>query len=208
MDAILKRDPERTKERIYEAALAEFADLGNGGARVDTIARRAGVNKRMLYHYYGNKDDLYLYVLERGYEKIRSHEARLNLENLAPIDAVRELVAFTFDYYVENPEFIRLLNNENLHRAEQVKKSRKIRKMHSPLVGLMTDVLERGAAEGVFRRDVDPVQFYITVAALVYFYFSNVHTLSTIFGRNLGAKRALAERMDHCIDVVLGYLRP
>jgi AcrR family transcriptional regulator len=203
-----KRNPERTKELIHQAALAEFADSGYGGARVDTIADRAGVNKRMLYHYYGNKDELFLYVLERAYEKIRTHEEKLDLENLSPEDAVRELVKFTFSYHHDNPEFMRLLNNENLYKAEHIKKSKKIKQMHSPFVELMTDVLKRGAKAGVFRKNVDPVQFYVTVASVAYFYLSNIYTLSTIFGRKLNSKSALEERLDHCVEVVLGYLRP
>lgn len=208
MAKAVTRNPERTKELIHKAALAEFADHGYGGARVDTIASRAGVNKRMLYHYYGNKDDLFLYVLERAYEKIRTHEEKLDLENLSPEDAVRELVKFTFTYHFDNPEFMRLLNNENIYKAEHIKRSKKIKQMHSPFVDLMEDVLKRGEKAGVFRKGVDPVQFYVTVASVAYFYLSNIHTLSTIFGRKLNSKAALAERLDHCIDVVLGYLRP
>ena len=196
------RNPERTREIIHKAALAEFADMGYGGARVDTIAERAGVNKRMLYHYYGNKDDCAVY------EKIRTHESRLDLENLSPEEAVKELVKFTFTYHHNNPEFMRLLNNENLYKAKHVKQSKKIRKMHSPFVDLMTDVLKRGEKSGVFRKNVDPVQFYVTVASIAYFYLSNIYTLSAIFGRKLDSKAALAERLEHCTDVVLGYLRP
>jgi AcrR family transcriptional regulator len=204
----IKRNPERTKELIHKAALTEFSEHGYGGARVDMIAERAGVNKRMLYHYYGNKDDLFLYVLERSYEKIRTHEEKLDLENLSPEDAVRELVKFTFTYHHQNPEFMRLLNNENLYKAEHIKKSKKIKQLHSPFVDLMKDVLLRGEKDGVFRRGVDPVQFYVTVASVAYFYLSNIYTLSTIFGRKLNSKAAIDERLEHCIEVVLGYLRP
>jgi len=203
-----KRNPARTRELIYEAALAEFADKGYGSARVDTIAAQAGVNKRMLYHYYGNKDDLYLYVLERVYERIRTHEARLDLKNLNPEDAVRELINFTFNYHHQNPEFISLLNNENLYEAKHIKKSNKIKQMHSPFVSLMKDVLIRGESAGVFRSNVDPVQFYITVVSVIYFYHSNIHTLSTIFDRNLSSKAAMVRRLEHCREVILGYLRP
>jgi AcrR family transcriptional regulator len=204
----IKRNPERTKELIHKAALVEFSEHGYGGARVDMIAERAGVNKRMLYHYYGNKDDLFLYVLERSYEKIRTHEEKLDLENLSPEGAVRELVKFTFTYHHQNPEFMRLLNNENLYKAEHIKKSKKIKQLHSPFVDLMKDVLLRGEKDGVFRRGVDPVQFYVTVASVAYFYLSNIYTLSTIFGRKLNSKAAIDERLEHCIEVVLGYLRP
>lgn len=208
LNKVSKRNPERTKELIHQAALTEFSDNGYGGARVDMIAERAGVNKRMIYHYYGSKDDLFLYVLECAYEKIRSHEAKLDLKMMGPEDAVRELVRFTFLYHLKNPEFMRLLNNENLYKAEHIKKSKKIRKMHSPFEDLMKDVLIRGEMEGVFRKNVDPVQFYITVASVAYFYLSNIFTLSTIFGRKLNSKSELDQRLEHCIDVILGYLRP
>jgi len=204
----MKRNPERTRELIHKAALIEFAKLGYGGARVDAIAERAGVNKRMLYHYFGNKDDLFLYVLERAYKNIRTHEECLDLENFTPEDAVRELVSFTFRYFLENPEFMRLLNNENLYQAEHIKKSKKIRRMHSPFIELVKDVLLRGEKSGAFRKNVDPIQFYITVASVAYFYLSNIYTLSTIFDRKLDSKSSLKERQDHCIDVILGYLRP
>ncbi|MDJ0951156.1 MAG: TetR/AcrR family transcriptional regulator [Alphaproteobacteria bacterium] len=204
----LKRDPARTRERILEAATVEFSEQGLGGARVDAIADRAGTNKRMLYHYFGNKEDLFLAVLERTYESIRSHERELELRNLDPVAAVRELVLYTFSYFIAHPEFIRLLNNENLYDAQHVNGSKRIREMHSPLVAQIADVLERGARAGVFRSGVDPVHLYITIAAVGYFYLSNASTLSAIFGRNLRSRKALKERQEHAVDVVLGYLRP
>lgn len=202
------RNPERTARRILEAATAEFADNGLGGARVDLIAKRAKANKRMLYHYYGNKEALFLAVMENAYAEIRSHERDLNLGGLPPREAVSELVRYTFTYFIENPEFIRLLNTENLHGARHIRKSENIPDMHFPLVEQIREVLARGAAEGVFRKDVDPVQFYISVASLGYFYLSNASTLSTIFGRDLRAKSALKERLAHIDDMILGYLRP
>ncbi len=203
-----KRNPEKNKEQILKAATREFSDYGLGGARVDAIADRAKANKRMLYHYYGNKDDLFLAVLESAYEKIRTHETKLDLQKKDPETAIRELVAFTFSYFVKNPEFMRLLNNENLYAAEHIKKSNRIQEMHSPLVGYIEDILSRGVKTGVFRNDVDAVQLYVTIASLGYFYLSNVYTLGTIFGRNLKKPAALQERLNHAIDVVLGYLRP
>ena len=208
MGEAMKRNPERTRELIHKAALVEFAKLGYAGARVDAIAERAGVNKRMLYHYFGNKYDLFLYVLERAYKNIRTHEESLDLENLPPEDAVRELVSFTFRYLLDNPEFMRLLNNENLYQAKYLKKSKNFRQIHSPFIELMKDVLLRGEMSGVFRRNVDPIQFGITVASFAYFYLSNIYTLSTIFDRKLDSKSSLKERQDHCVDVLLGYLRP
>ena len=202
------RDAARTQAAILEAATQEFARHGLGGARVDRIAARAKTNKRMLYYYFGSKEDLFLAVLERAYEHIRGEEQQLHLTNLPPVAGVTELVVFTWNYFVAHPEFMTLLNSENLHRAQHLKKSRKIRAMHSPLIATLSEVLERGAREGVFRRGVDPVQLYVSIAALGYFYLSNNHTLSTIFGRDLLAPRAKAVRLAHIKALVLGYLEP
>jgi len=202
------RNPERTSRQILEAATVEFSRKGLEGARVDTIAARAKVNKRMLYHYYGNKEDLFLAVMEHAYSEIRTHERELNLEDMAPEMAVRILARYTFDYFLDHPEFIRLLNNENLYDAAHIKKSKKIPDLHSPLIEQINTVLRDGAEKGVFRSDVDPVQFYITIASLGYFYLSNAATLGTIFGRNLRAKSALKARGEHIESVVVGFLRP
>jgi len=202
-----KRNPDLTKERILDAATVEFSTFGLGGARIDAIAERAGANKRMLYHYFGNKEDLFLAVLEQAYAQIRRHERSLRLEDMDPETAIRELVTFTFKYFVKNPEFIQLLNNENLYKAEHIMRSKQIPAMHSPLVDHIRDVLKRGEASGVFRTDVDPVQLYITIAAVGYFYLSNANTLGTIFKRNLLTRAALNTRMAHCVAVVLGYVR-
>lgn len=204
---IVRRDPEKNRGRILAAALEEFARYGLGGARVDRIAARAGANKRMLYYYYGNKEDLFLAVLESRYAHIRRAEHGLHLGALDPVDGIRRLIAFTWDYYLKHPEFLTLLNSENLHRARHLQRSRHIAAMHSPLVATLRDLLERGARAGEFRRGVDPVQLYISIAALGYFYLGNRHTLSTIFERDLLSARNKAERLKHMTALVLGYLR-
>jgi AcrR family transcriptional regulator len=200
------RDAERSQQALLAAAAAEFAEHGLGGARMDRIAERAGLNKRLIYYYYGNKDDLFLAVLEDAYRQIREAEQRLHLTDLDPPEAVRRLTAFTWDYYLKHPEFLTLLNSENLHRATHLQRSQRVREMNSPLVQTLADVLARGQREGVFRGGVDPVQLYISIAGLAYFYQSNRHTLSAIFGRNLMAPKACSERLSHITDVVLGYL--
>jgi AcrR family transcriptional regulator len=202
------RDPERTRAVILAAATAEITAKGLGGARVDEIAERAAVNKRMIYHYFGDKDGLYLAVLEAAYQAIRSEEIKLDLGKRDPIEGMRELVQFTWNYYRDHPEFLSLLATENLHRAAYLKRSKKIRELHSPLVGMIDDLLQRGARAGLFRKDVDPVELYISIAALGFFYMSNRYTLSTIFGRDLTAPQSLKTRGDHLVDVVLSYLRP
>ena len=197
------RDPERTKARILAAATAEFARYGLGGARVDRIATRAGANKRMLYYYFRDKDNLFLAALEGSYSAIRAAERALDLEHLEPRVALRRLVEFTWRYFLEHPEFMTLLNSENLHKGRHVRRSRSVPTMHTPLVGLLRSLLQRGEREGVFRRGIDPVQLYISIAGEGYFYLSNRYTLSQIFGRDLMTPKALAERARHNADMIL-----
>lgn len=203
----LKRNPDQTREQILQAAIGEFAANGLGGARVDTIAERAKANKRMIYHYFENKEGLFQAVLERAYEEIRSREQELDMTGRDPEEAIRELVAFTFNYFYERPEFIRLLNNENLYNAEHLRSSQKIAELHSPFVEQLGFVLARGSKSGVFRDDVDAVQLYITIAGLSYFYFSNAATLGTVFNRDLLHESARKERLKHVTNVVIDYLR-
>jgi AcrR family transcriptional regulator len=200
------RDAGRTQQAIRRAAMAEFSECGLGGARMDSIAERAGINKRLIYYYFGGKEALFLAALETTYADIREAERALRLETLDPPDAVRRLVAFTWQHYLKHPEFLNLLNSENLHRAKHLKQSKRVREMNSPLVQLLADVLERGRRDGVFRGGVDPVQLYVSIAGLAYFYLSNNPTLSTIFGRDLMAPKALSERLSHITEVVMGYL--
>lgn len=200
------RDADRSQQAILASARDEFAARGLAGARMDSIAERAGLNKRLIYYYFGSKDDLFLAVLERVYADIRAAEQRLHLDEIEPVEAIRQLVSFTWHYYLEHPEFITLLNSENLHGASHLKRSNRIQEMNSPLVQLLDTVLERGRRENLFRSGVDPVQLYISIASLCYFYLSNNHTLSAIFGRDLRAPKAMAQRLSHMTDLVLGYV--
>ena len=195
------------RKRILAAATKEFAGHGFGGARIDRIAKAAGANKRMLYYHVGNKEGLYLEVLESTYEDIRTAERLLNLEKLAPIEALLRLMEFTWHYYLEHPEFLALLNTENLHRARFLKKSRKIKQLHSPFVALIADILRRGEADGSVRPGIDPVQLYISIASLSYFYLSNNRTLSVIFGTDLLDSEAKKARLAHMTDLLTAALR-
>jgi AcrR family transcriptional regulator len=202
------RDPERTSAAILAAAVKEFTDKGYGGARIDAIAARARANKRMIYHYFGSKERLYLAVLESAYVNIRTAEAQLRLADLAPMAAIERLAEFTWDYFLAHPEFLSLLNTENLHRAKFLKGSGRVQNLHSPLVSALSDILKRGAASGVFRKDADPVHVYISIASLGFFYLSNRWTLTTIFGRNFSAPAELTYRGEHIKAVIRGYLKP
>jgi len=202
------RDPERTSAAILAAAVKEFTEKGYGGARIEEIAERANVNKRMLYHYFGDKEALYLAVLECAYVAIRSAEGTLHLSSRDPLEGMRELTRFTWRYFIEHPEFLSILNTENLHKAKYLKRSARIFDLHSPFVAVIRDLLERGAAQGVFRSDANPVNVYVSIASLGAFYLSNRYTLSTIFRRDLGSPELLDAWGTHIETVILSYLRP
>jgi AcrR family transcriptional regulator len=202
-----QRDPEGMRKRILEAATKEFARFGLSGARIDRIADVAGANKRMLYYHVGNKEKLYLEVLEAAYERIRAAERELKLEKLAPIDALVQLIEFTWHYYLQHPEFMALLNTENLHRARYIKRSRKVKQLHSPFVAMIADILRRGEADGTIRKGIDAVQLYISMAGLSYFYLSNNYTLSAIFRSDLLSAPAKAARLRHMSELLVESLR-
>jgi len=203
-----RRDPAGTRNKLLTAARREFADRGLAGARVDDIAARAGVNKQLVYHYFGDKDALYLAVLEWVYEEIRDQERKLNLEGLPPEQAIRKLVASSFDHLAAHPDFIVLLNDENRGGARHVRHSRKLEAMHSPLVSMVSKILNQGVRAGTFRRGINPVHLYISIAGLSYFFFSNTPTLSAIFGKDLSSPAAKRARRRHVVDLVLQALRP
>jgi AcrR family transcriptional regulator len=202
----LKRSAAATKARILDAALREFATRGFAGARVDVIAGEARANKRMLYAYVGNKDALWLATLEAAYAAKRQEERQLATATLAPEDAMRALIRFNFRYHLDHPEFVALVNNENLMGARKLKRSKLVPQLYSPLLETLTGVLRKGQKAKVFRSGVDPMQLYISIAALGYFYISNIRTLSVIFASDLASQAAMQQREEHVVDVVMSYL--
>jgi TetR/AcrR family transcriptional regulator len=203
-----RRDPAATRKKLLTAARREFANSGLAGARVDEIAARAGVNKQLVYHYFGDKDALYLAVLEWVYEEIRAQERKLNLEGLPPERAIKKLIEASFDHLDAHPDFIVLLNDENRGGARHVRGSRKLEAMHSPLVSMVSKILREGVRAGVFRKGINPVHLYISIAGLSYFFFSNTPTLSAIFGKDFSGKAAKRARRRHVVDLVMQSLTP
>ena len=201
------RDADATKDRILKAAKREFAHLGLGGARVDDIAERAKANKRMIYHYFGGKEELFTAVLEDAYLDIRSAERKLDLDSKPPQEAMDALVEFTWRYYLKNPEFLTLVNSENLHKGRHLKKSEIIRDEYPGFVSLAQKIIDRGVAEGLFRAGVDPVQLNITLAAINYYYLTNRHTGSIIYGRDLMDADMLDARLAFNLDTIRRLLR-
>ncbi len=197
------RDAQATQKRILSAAKAEFARKGLGGARIDVIAKRSKSNKRMIYHYFGSKEELFKRVLEDAYSHIRNAEKELELDHLEPRQALEKLVRFTWSYYLKNPQFITLVNSENLHRAKHLKKSKLIKILSREFVKMVSKLLERGAKQGVFRSGIDPVQLNITIAAIGYYYLTNRYTGTIVYERDLMAPEALDRRLEFNIDTVM-----
>ena len=197
-----------SRAAILAAARGEFSARGLSGARVKTIAERAGVNKQLIYYYFGSKDDLYRAALEAVYAEIRAFELGLKLGDLPAVEAMAALVGFSFDYLARHPDFIGMLNHENAQGARHVRASNAIRAANSPLIELIAATLKRGVATRVFRRGVDPVELYISIAGMSYFFFSNRLTLSSIFARDLAAAAIEASYRAHVVALTLAGLRP
>lgn len=197
------RDPNETQRRILAAAKLEFAKNGLGGARVDVIAARAKANKRMMYHYFGNKEKLFQLVLENAYADFRHAEAALALDAEEPIAALRKLVTFNWTYFLANPEFITLVNSENLHKARHIKNSKRMQDISRPFVGRMTTLLKHGIDAGLFRNDLDAVQVSITIASVAYYYLTNRFTGAIVFERDLMTDAALQARLNFNTESVL-----
>ncbi|NIF45531.1 TetR/AcrR family transcriptional regulator [Burkholderia sp. Tr-862] len=202
----IKRDPEGTRRRILMAAAEEFASGGLFGARVDQIARRAETNERMLYYYFGSKEQLFTAVLEHAFSALTDAERVLDLDGVAPVEAVTRLAHFIWDYYRDHPELLRLINNENLHEARYLHKSTRIREMMSPIVAKLGNVLMRGQKAGLFRGDVDPLHFYVTLSGLGYYIVSNRFTLAATLGRDFSEADERAEMVRMNTEVLLAYL--
>lgn len=200
------RDPDAMRRRIIEAATAEFASHGYGGARVDRISTAAATVDRMLYYYFGSKEGVFQAVLEDAYERLGAAEQQLDLDQADPAQGMRALVAFTWNYYREHPEFIRLLNSENLHKGEHLRQSQRLQSLSFPLLSILARLLRRGAASGAFRKRLDPVTVYLTIASLAYFYLSNRYTLSSFLGADLMDDARQRRWLRHITDLVLAHI--
>jgi shikimate dehydrogenase len=202
-----KNDPERTRRDIVAVATEEFASEGYSGARVDTIAAKTRTSKRMIYYYFGGKEQLYLAVLEDAYRSIRTLESRLDSEKYSAEEALRRLVDATFDHDERNPNFIRLVSIENIHRARHLKRSAQLRELNSTIIATLKRILERGRAEGAFTRDVDPVDLHLAISSYCFFRVANRHTFGSLFDRDLSNARVRNRNKQQIGDMVLAYLK-
>jgi AcrR family transcriptional regulator len=201
-----KNDPERTRADILDVATEEFATRGLAGGRIDAIAEKTRTSKRMIYYYFGGKEDLYLAVLERSYRQIRTIEADLELEHLPPDEALRVLISETFDYDEAHPDFIRLVSSENINYAAHMRRSETLRDLNVSIINTLATIIARGAAEGIFKREADPIDVHMLISAFCFFRVSNRHTFGTIFRRNLSEPGLMEHHRQMIADTVLSYL--
>jgi AcrR family transcriptional regulator len=202
-----ERDPERTRNEILETATHEFAAHGYAGARVDDMAARMRTTKRMIYYYFGSKEQLFIAVLERAYTAIRRAEREVDVDGFDPASAIRRLAELTFDHHESHPEFIRLVSIENIHRAEHMAKSPAIAELGSPAIDLLARILERGRAEGVFRSDIDAVDLHMMISAFCVFRVANRHTFGTLFDRDLTDPELREHYRTMLGDMIVDYIR-
>ncbi len=202
-----RRDPEAKKASILASAQTEFAEYGLKGGRIDRIATRAKANKQLVYYYFGSKDDLYRAALEETYSQIREREKELDLSALPPVEAMRRLVEFSLDYLQEHREFIRLLADENAHGARHLHKSELAKRTNSPLLAIIAETLDRGVSQGDFRAGVDPLNLYVSIAGMTFFYFANGLTMSAIFGRDLNSESSIRHYREHIVAMIVNGLR-
>lgn len=202
-----KNNPEKTRENILQEAIVEFVQQGLSGARVDAIAERIDTSKRMIYYYFGSKEQLYIEVLEKLYGDIRSTENRLHLAELAPVEAIRRLVEFTFDHHDRNVDFVRIVSIENIHNAEYVKRSDTIKAMNNTILDSLGEILRRGAEEGLFRAGLEPLDVHLLISSFCFYRVSNRHTLGAIFQVDLPDEGVKQRHRKMICETVLRYLQ-
>ena len=200
------RDAAQTRAEILEVAAHEFAAAGYAGARVDRIADHTRTTKRMIYYYFKGKEQLFIAVLERAYAGIRRAEQSIDVEHLDPVSAIQRLAELTFDHHQANPEFVRLVSIENIHRARHLKRAEGLVRLNSPAIALIGEILHRGRASGAFVRDIDAIDLHMMISAFCVFRIANQHTFGELFGRDL----TNPQRRDHyrqmLADMVVTYL--
>ena len=202
-----KNNPEKTRENILQEAIVEFVQQGLAGARVDAIAERIHTSKRMIYYYFGSKEQLYVEVLEKLYGDIRNTETRMNLTALEPREAIRRLVEFTFDHHDQNVDFVRIVSIENIHNAEYVKRTETIKAMNSKILEGLGETLRRGAELGLFREGLEPLDVHLLINAFSFYRVSNRHTFSEIYQIELSDEAIKQRHREMICESVLRYLQ-
>jgi AcrR family transcriptional regulator len=202
----LQRDAERTRAELLAVATEVFAESGYSGARVDDIAERTRTTKRMIYYYFGGKEQLYMAVLENAYRGIREAEQRLQVDHVDPVVAMRRLAELTFDHHLDHQAFIRLVSIENIHRGQFIRRLDSLRDLSRPATSLLDQILARGHAQGVFRDDVDALDVHMVISAYCVFQVANRYTFGFLFGVDFTEVNQRAHLRRMIGDVVVGWL--
>ncbi|GAA2409202.1 TetR/AcrR family transcriptional regulator [Actinomadura vinacea] len=201
-----RRDAGRTRAEILEVAQREFARHGYAGARVDDMAALMRTTKRMIYYYFGNKEKLYIAVLEKAYTEVRTAESAIDVRHLAPVEAIRTLAELTFDHHDAHQDFIKLVSIENIHRAEHLRKSEALTNLGTPVTGLISQILDAGRARGDFTTSADAVDVHMMISSLCFFRISNRHTFGALFGRDPAAPEHRDRHREMVGEMVVAYL--
>ncbi|TMR21948.1 TetR/AcrR family transcriptional regulator [Nonomuraea turkmeniaca] len=202
-----QRDAERTRAEILEVAQQEFARNGYAGARVDEIAARMRTTKRMIYYYFGSKERLYIAVLEKAYAEVRGMERGIEVEHLAPIEAIRTLAELTFDHHDAHRDFIKLVAIENIHQAEHIRKSEALANLGTPVLDLIEAILDAGMASGDFATEADAIDVHMLISSFCFFRVANQHTFGALFGRDMAAPEH-RDRLRRMVgEMIVAYLR-
>lgn len=199
-------DGEATKRNIIEVATSEFARNGLSGARVDAIAAKTHCSKRMIYYYFGDKEGLYLRVLEEAYRRVRSVESTIDLDHLEPIQALRTLIEFTFDHHHSHEDFIRLVMIENIHHGDYLRRSSVIQNLNAAAIDVLDRLYRRGLAAGLFRSGLAPIDLHWQISALCFFNVSNRATFSSIFRYDMTSAPELARIRDMVSETILRFV--
>jgi TetR/AcrR family transcriptional regulator, upper aerobic nicotinate degradation pathway regulator len=196
-----------TREDILQAATRVFAKHGFEGATLQKISKAAKSVDRMIYYYFRSKEGLFIAVLERMYVQMNHAESLIELSSDKPEQALSEVIEFVMRYYREHPEFITLLNTENLHQGRHIVKSLHAAKYSSPAVNVIKNILKRGQQMGLFRSQVRALDVYLLIVSTNYFYVSNRFTLSAFLGRDLQASKEVSRWRKFVTQTVLSTVR-
>ncbi len=199
-------DADETRNNILDVATREFADKGLAGARIDEIAEKTNSSKRMIYYYFGGKDELYRAVLAQAYARIRSQEVELDFQSLSADQALRAQIEHTFDYHAENPDFVRLVMNENIHRGAHIAHVPDLKTRNRSVIALLKTIIDRGVDDGLFRDDIDPVDLHMSISALCFYNVSNRYTFANNFGVDFATDAFLKDRRSQVADIVLAWV--
>ena len=197
---------ELTQQKILAAAETEFTEVGLYGARVDAIAERAGINKRMIYAYFGNKEQLYITVLSRVYSRMADAEKEWLDAALPPEEMLSRVIGRYFDFLASDTGFVRMLMWENLNNADYIRSS-EAGMLKSRALKTLADTITRGIQEGVFREDIDTDDAVLSINMCCFSYFSNIHTMSHLMQKDLLSETEISSYAAHITGMVLRYLK-